>query len=100
MMNEKTGRVLREWLAINVDSIVNAGRVTAKGESVSWETVCKYIELEKVTERVYYTTKELVALLNSCANNGCYDCDWNFKVDKDSRAYTDEFMGYLVKGWR
>ena len=40
-------------------------------------------------KRIYYTVKELVKMLNDCAGDDCYNCDWNFKVDENNNAYEE-----------
>ena len=41
------------------------------------------------TRRIYYTTKELVEMLNSCSGEDCYYSFWYLKVDEHDRAYED-----------
>lgn len=100
MMNKKTERVLTAWMNENMGKVVSGGPAVVGDERVAWDTVMRYVHLEPVIKRYYYSVKELVGLLNSCAGDDCYDVDWHFEIDDDGRVYTDSFEGYLVKGWR
>lgn len=38
-------------------------------------------------KRIDYTVKELVKMLNDCAGDDCYNCDWHFEVDENNNVY-------------
>lgn len=41
------------------------------------------------TERTYYTVAEIVKMLNDCAYNDCYGCDWFYQIDENGQVYED-----------
>ena len=41
------------------------------------------------THRDFYTVKELVEMLNSCAGDDCWGCDWHFEIDEQGRVFQD-----------
>lgn len=100
MMNKKTERVLTAWMNENIGKVVSSGPAEVDNERVAWDTVMRYVHIEPVIKRYYYSVKELVGLLNSCAGEDCYCADWHFEIDDNGKVFTDELVGYIVKGWR
>lgn len=54
-------------------------------------TAIKHNVVKKISRvrRIYYTTQELVEMLNSCSGEDCYYSFWYLKVDENDRAYED-----------
>lgn len=57
--------------------------------TVRFATAKKYANLVEVKEvrREYYSMAELVKMLNECAGNDCYACNWYYEIDEQGRAY-------------
>lgn len=100
MMNEKTSMVLNGWMALNVGKIVKEQQIVFNGNSVTWNTMRRYIQLKPMTVRNYYTMNEIVNMLNDCACNDCSNDDWFYQIDENGRIYSDDFDGYEIVGWK
>ena len=100
MMNKKTERVLTAWMDENMGKVVSGGPAVVGDERVAWDTVMRYVSIEPVIKRRYYSLPELVGLLNSCAGEDCYNVNWHFAIDDNGKVFTDKLKGYIVKGWR
>lgn len=48
----------------------------------------KVVKIER-SYRDFYAVKELVEMLNSCAGDDCYDCEWHFEIDEQGRVFQD-----------
>ena len=57
----------------------------ALGNDLTFETFRKYV-LNKVIEEIEVPLEEIVNLLNDCAGNDCYECEWEYVV-KDGKIY-------------
>lgn len=55
------------------------------GNDLTFETFRKYV-LHKVVEEVEVPLEKIVELLNDCAGNDCYECEWEYIV-KDGKVY-------------
>lgn len=57
----------------------------------------KAVTAIKHNSRQYYSTMELVELINSCSGTDCYNVEYNLKMDENGRAYEDcEFYTYCM----
>lgn len=55
-------------------------RLVNEKSEISFSTFRKYIKLEKVISKNEVSIEEIVELLNNCAGNDCYYCDWQYEV--------------------
>ena len=46
------------------------------------------------TDREYYTVQEIVKLLNACAGEDNWGCDWHFEIDEEGRVYEEVEQQY------
>lgn len=51
-------------------------------KGISWQTFKKYVEIEYINKEklVEVSIEELVDLLNSCAGDDCWGCNWEYRV--------------------
>lgn len=100
-MKKITEQILNGWFTSHQGQIIQYSRYIYFGdESVSWDTMRRYILVEPVVERCYYSVREIVDLLNHCAGDDCYGCDWHYEIDEEGRIYCDTEIGFRVVGWR
>ena len=100
-MTKMTEQVLNGWMEQNAGKVIQPSRyVSHNGQNVSWQTVRRYIQLEKVVERTYYTMREVVDMLNECSGEDCYGGEWHYEIDEQGRVYSDDVVGFKVIGWK
>ena len=96
-----TEQVLHGWMEQNMGKVIQfSGYVSYNGQNVSWQTMWRYIHLEKVVERTYYTMREVVDMLNECSGEDCYCGEWHYEIDEQGRVYSDNVVGFKVIGWK
>ena len=101
MMNNTTAQVLTGWMAANTGKVINyTDSITFNGKSVTWNTMRKYIDIQPIVTRTYYTLRQIVDFLNDCAGDDCYGATWNYQIDDNNQVYTDNVTGYKIIGWR
>jgi len=107
MMKDWTKKVLAKWIEENKDRLIQEWELREpissredKKAKVAWSTVKKYIEIQPVRERRYYTMREIVDELNDCAGQDCWSCNWHYEIDEQGHIYQDELLGYKIIGWR
>ena len=51
-------------------------------QGITFDTFRKYVKVQKVVTETFeeVSIEDLVDLLNSCAGDDCYNCDWEYRV--------------------
>ena len=100
-MQKFTKYVLMGWLKSNQGKIIHrSDYVYFEDKRVTWETMERYILIKPIYERVYYSVREIVDLLNDCSGEDCYNSSWHFEIDNEGQIYCDNDKGVLIMGWR
>lgn len=85
MMSKKTANVIEAMNAYKGEVKTQRDWAILLDDKITFDTFKKYA-LEQVIVRTEVNLNEVVALLNDCAGNDCYDCDWFYEVI-DGKVY-------------
>lgn len=85
MMSKRTANVIEAMNAYKGEVKTQRDWAILLDDRITFETFRKYA-LEQVIVRTEANLNEIVALLNDCAGNDCYDCDWLYEVI-DNKVY-------------
>ena len=100
-MKKTTEYVLNGWIKENKDKVVRRSMyITYGGQTITWETMLRYVKIEEVIKRTYYSVKEIVDMLNDCAGEDCYTCNWYYEIDEEGKIYSDDIIGFKIIGFK
>lgn len=87
MMNKNTALVIEAMNAYKGMTMTEIEWVDLLNNRISFDTFKKYALVKEVkTVKTEVSLEDLVEMLNSCAGNDCYGCDWHYVVE-NGKAY-------------
>ena len=93
-MNNRTALVIEAMDAYKGQVMAKEEWVALLNNRISFDTFKKYALVKEAVPKVVKreaSLEELVAMLNDCAGNDCYGCDWHYVVE-DGKAYEVEYF--------
>lgn len=96
MMNKNTAQVIEAMNAYKGQSMTAKEWTDLLDNRLSFNTFRKYAlagETEVRTIKTEVSLENLVEMLNDCAGNDCYGCDWHYIVE-NGKAYEVDFLYY------
>lgn len=94
MMKMETKLALEE----NLKRLGNKKFNKSDVKGISWQTFRRYVDVELLEweELTEVSLEKVVALLNSCAGDDCWGCDWEFRAI-DGKVYeVDKLSAYRI----
>lgn len=95
MMKESTRIAIEE-------NISRIGKTEFKKEDIkgiTFETFTKYVKVKMVKHEFFeeVSVEDLVNLLNSCAGDDCYNCDWEYRVINGKPYEVFKSCGWVIE---
>jgi hypothetical protein len=84
-MNKKTAAIINNLKEYKGFSFTEKEWKRILNYELSFETFKKYVLVQTI-EKIEVPLEKVVTLLNDCAGNDCYDCEWYY-VTENNKIY-------------
>ena len=97
MMNKNTAQVIEAMNAYKGQAMTEVEWVDLLNNRISFGTFKKYALTKEIkVVKTEVSLENLVEMLNDCAGNDCYDCDWHYVVENGKAYEVNTFTYYRM----